>query len=168
MHSDCSSFWMFESHQTSSIMLDASSTRCVDCTIRQQYSSSWILDRTCVTLCTSDKKQVLCTSLSVCGTQGVEGHYLPKSWIAPESFMLGVCEGYDRVEAVSEGGLVCTTSNCLPVPLPLLMFLPLFVVVVVCLLHLFSSSLSLNVQFLPQFLQVLTAVLLVLLVRVPF
>ena len=31
--------------------------------------------------------------------------------------MLGVCEGYDRVEAVSECGLVSTTSTCLLVPL---------------------------------------------------
>ena len=32
--------------------------------------------------------------------------------------MLGVCDGYDRVEAVSEGGLACT--NSLPFPLPFL------------------------------------------------
>ena len=28
--------------------------------------------------------------------------------------MLGVCDGYDTVEAVSENGIDCTTSNCLP------------------------------------------------------
>ena len=32
--------------------------------------------------------------------------------------MLGVCDGYDRVEGVSEGGLACT--NSLPFPLPFL------------------------------------------------
>ena len=36
-----------------------------------------------------------------------------------------VCEGYDRVETVSEGGHVCTTSNCLPLPLLFLLLLPL-------------------------------------------
>ena len=40
-HSDCSSFWMFESHQTSSIMLEKSSIHCVNSTVRQWYSLSW-------------------------------------------------------------------------------------------------------------------------------
>ena len=36
--------------------------------------------------------------------------------------------GHDKTEAVSEGGLVCTTSKCLllPVSLLFLLFLPLF------------------------------------------
>ena len=49
------------------------------------------------------------------------------------SFVLGVCEGYDSVEAVSEGGLVCTASDCLPLIVPFLLFLPLFVLLLLFL-----------------------------------
>ena len=90
--------------------------------------------------------------------------------------MFGVCEGYDAVEAVYEGGLVGTTSNCLPLPLPVpfLLLLPLFVLLLLLLLLLSSAPLpGLQQSFtqcivLPQFLQVLMSVVLVLLVRVPF
>ena len=47
-HSNCPSFWKFECHQSSSVMLESSSTCCVDPRIRQRYFLSWILDWTCV------------------------------------------------------------------------------------------------------------------------
>ena len=74
-HSNCPSFWKFECHQSSSVMLEASSTRCVDSRIKQRYFLSSILDRTCAKLCTTVKKQTLCTSLSPCGRQGIDCHF---------------------------------------------------------------------------------------------
>ena len=89
------------------------------------------------------------------------------------SIVLGVCEGYDTVEAVSESELVCTTSNCLPLPFPFLLFFPLFVLVLLLFDLSYAPPPGLQQSFtqcpvLPQFLQVLMSVLLVLLVRVPF
>ena len=55
-HSDCSSFWQLESYQTSSIMSETNSARCVNSRVRQWYSLSWKLDSTCVTLCTTVRK----------------------------------------------------------------------------------------------------------------
>ena len=51
-HSDCSSIRKLEPYHTSSIMLDTSSTRCVKSRVWQWYSLSWILDWTCMKLCT--------------------------------------------------------------------------------------------------------------------
>ena len=89
------------------------------------------------------------------------------------SIVLGVCEGYDTIEAVSESGLVCTTSNCLPLPLPFLLFLSLFVLLLLLFDLSYAPPPGLQQSFtqrtvLPEFLQVLMSVLLVLLVRVPF
>ena len=89
------------------------------------------------------------------------------------SIVHGVCEGYDTVEAVSESGLICSTSNCLPLPLPFFLFLPLFVLVLLLFDLSYAPPPGLQQSFtqrpvLPQFLQVLMSVLLVLLVRVPF
>ena len=151
-----SSFWKFQPHQTSSVMLEASSTRCVDSRIKQRYSLSWILDRTCVKLCTTIKKQILRNSLSPCGRQGIDCHssqviihtFCCTSGLHPRaSIVVGVCEGYERVEAVSEGGPVGTTSNCLS--LHFFLFLPLFVLwkSFRMLLHLISSSIAPNVPF---------------------
>ena len=105
---------------SSIVMLEASSTRCVDSMIMQRFSLSWIFDRTCVKLCTTVMKQILCTSLSLCGRQGIDGRlslgHDPTFLFLHQgvSIVLGVCEGYDRVEEISEGGIVCTTSSCLP------------------------------------------------------
>ena len=66
-HSNCSSFWKFACHQSSSVMLEYCSTCCVDSTIRQRYLLSWIREWTGVKLRTTVKKQILGTSLSPCG-----------------------------------------------------------------------------------------------------
>ena len=144
----------------------------------QRFSLSWILDRTCVKLCTTVMKQIFCTSLSLCGRQGIYGRlslghdptflFLHQS----ASIVLGVCEGYDRVEEISEGGIVCTTSSCLPFCF-FLLFLPSLVLLLLSLFELsYAPPLGLQHSFIqcpspPQFLQVLRSVLLVLLVRVP-
>ena len=67
-HASCPSFWKFECYQHPPSCWKASSTRCVDSRIKQRcsLSLSWILYRTCVKLCTSVKKQILSTSLSLC------------------------------------------------------------------------------------------------------
>ena len=77
------------------------------------------------------------------------------------SRVLGVCEGYECVGDVSEDGLLCTMSNCLPLPLPFLLFLPVYVL----LLDL-SCAPPPGIQqcftlcpVLPQFLQELASVL---------
>ena len=89
------------------------------------------------------------------------------------SIVLDVCDWYVAVEAVSEGGSVCNSSNCLPLPLPFLLFLPLFLLLL-WLLSLFFELLSalppgLEQSFTQcpvpqQVLHVLMSVLLVLLV----
>ena len=107
-HSNCPSLWKFECNQSSSVMLVARSTRFVDSRIKQRYFLSWILDRTCLKLCTTVKKQILRTSLSPCGRHGIDRHTHDPTFLfhfglherAP--IVLGVCEGYDTVEAVSE------------------------------------------------------------------
>ena len=55
-------------------MLESTSTCCVDSRIKQRYFLSWILDWTCVKLCTAVTKQVLCTSLSPCEKHGIDCH----------------------------------------------------------------------------------------------
>ena len=157
-HSDCPSFWKFESYQMSSVMLEASSTRCV----HSKTTLSWTLDRTCVKLCATVKKQILFTSLSPCdSSQGYDQPCCCTSVLHQgASIVLGVYEGYDKVEAVSEGGVSCTTSNCLPVPLPFLLLLLLSELS-------YAPPPRLQQPFtwcpnLPQFLQVLMSALLVL------
>ena len=87
-------------------MLEASSTRCVDSMIMQRFFFSWILDRTCVKLCTTVMKQIFCASLSLCGRQGIDGRpslgHEPTFLFLHQSapIVLGVCEGYDRVEEI--------------------------------------------------------------------
>ena len=105
---------------------------------------------------TTVMKQIFCTSLSLCGRQGIDGRpclgheptFLFLHQGAP--IVLGVCEGYDRVEEISEGGIVCTTSDCLPSA-----FLIVFALTCCCcrclscrmLFHLVSSTPSSSVQF---------------------
>ena len=72
--------------KTSSV-LEASSNR-VDSRIKQRYSLSWILDQTCVKLCTAVKKQILCTSLSHCGIRSNDCH---SSQCRDPTFQLNVC-----------------------------------------------------------------------------
>ena len=89
-HSNCPSFCKFECHQSSSVMSESSSTCCVDSRIKQRYFLSCILVWTCVNLCTTVKKHILCTSLSPCGRHGIDCHtreltFLFHVWIARES-----------------------------------------------------------------------------------
>ena len=55
-HSNCTSFWKFVCHQSSSVVLESCSTCCVDSRIRQRYLLSWIRDWTGVKLCATVKK----------------------------------------------------------------------------------------------------------------
>ena len=144
----------------------------------QRFSLSWIFDRTCVKLCTTVMKQILCTSLSLCGRQGIDGRlslgHDPTFLFLHQgvSIVLGVCDGYDRVEEISEGGIVCTTSSCLP--FAFIVVLPSLVLLLLSLFELSGAPpLGLQHSFIqcpspPQFLQVLRSVLHVLFVRVPF
>ena len=62
-HSNCSSFWKFICHQSSSVVLESCSTCCVDSRIKQRYLLFWIRDWTGVKLCATVKKQILGTCL---------------------------------------------------------------------------------------------------------
>ena len=126
-HSDCPSFWKCESHQTPAIMLETSSTRCVNS--QDQATVFFVLDTRL------DMREAVHHNQEANALQLVS---LWKTWnclslssrvmIHPfwcmsglhqrASIVLGDCDGYDRVEAVSEGGLACT--NSLPFPLPFL------------------------------------------------
>ena len=183
-HSNCPSFWKFESHQTSSVMLVASSTRCVDSRIRQRYFLSWTLDRTCVKRCTTVKKQILCTSLSPCGRQGIDCHSHDPTF----SVQFLNCTRELRSCSVSVKDttrlrLFRKTDSFPPRPLACFcLCLPccsclLFVLLLVLVLLSGAPPLDLQQSFiqcpvLPQFLRVLMSVLLVLQVlrvlRVPF
>ena len=103
--------------------------RCLDLRVRQSDYVSWTLDRTCVKLRATVKKQILCISLSLCCTSGRR---------QKGSIVLGVCEGCERVDSVSEGGLVCTHVHLFA--FAFLLFLPL-------LFHMVSSSLPPCVPF---------------------
>ena len=157
--------------------MEASSTRCVDSRIMQRKSLSWMLGRSCVKLCATVKKQLLCTGMSPYGRHGIDCHssqghdptFQLHVWIAPKELQSCSVHVKDTTELrlFSQSGLVCTTSNCLPLPLPFLLFLPLFVLLSLLLFELlYASPAGLNVLL--QFLQVLMSVLLVLLKRVSF
>ena len=101
-HSNCPSFWKFVCHQSSSVMLESSSTCCVDSRITQRYLLSSIREWTGVQLCSTVKKRTLGTNLSPCG-HGIERHKSTLEMHESSPTTLGSCEGYDTVEAVSEG-----------------------------------------------------------------
>ena len=99
----------------------------------------------------------------------IHGSTLGMHESSPTTF--GVCEGYDTVEAVSEGWgcSVWTTSTCLPFPLPVCLLLPLPVFVYVELSYAPPPGLQQSFAqcpVLPHFLHVLMSVELVLIVLV--
>ena len=127
-HSDCPSFRKCVSNHVSSVMMETSSTRCVDTRIRQRYSLSWILDRTCVKLCTTVKQRILCTSLSPCGRRGIECHssqghdptFLLHVWIAPKcSVSVKRTTGWKlfrKAESFAPHTLACLCLSCCSCP----------------------------------------------------
>ena len=155
---------MSEYHLSSSFMLEASSTRCVDSRIRQLYFLSWILDRTCVKLCSAVQKQIHCTSLSPCRRQLIDRYssQCHDTMIQPFCCTSG---SHQRL-------LKCSVS------VKGMILLRLFLMVESCAsrpiacLRLCDSCSCPGWPVLPKFLHVLTSVSLVLLVllcvRVPF